>query len=82
MEEFLKVIADTHLSTHGDLADESFNTFYKPFLEKLEGIVSPDLYEELEELFTNCSLQNNLFYCTEGVKLAAAILEKKYVPVV
>lgn len=79
MDEFLKVVYNAHVETYG-ISDKSYDELYKPFLNRLKEIVSQKLYEELEELFTGCTIENNIYYGVEGMKLAMSIMEKKYIP--
>lgn len=80
MDEFLKIVFEAHVE-QSDVADKSYNEFCKPFLYRLQELVSEKLFTELEELFTRCNIDNINFYGVEGMKIAIDILEKKYIAV-
>ena len=79
MDEFLKVVYNEHIA-EPEIGNKTYDDFFKPFLDRLHEIVSPKLYEELESLFTGCSIENTMYYGVEGMKLAISIMEKKYAP--
>ena len=79
MDEFLKVVYNEHIS-EPEIGDKSYDEFFKPFFDRLKEIVSPQIYNELNDLFTGCCIENTTYYGIEGMKLAIAIMEKKYVP--
>ena len=79
MDEFLKVVYNAHIETYG-ISDKSYDELCKPFLDRLKDIVSPKIYEELEELFIQCNIDNILYFGVAGMKLAMDIIEKRYVP--
>lgn len=79
MDDFLQVVFNAHVETYG-ISDKTYETFCKPFLDRLKEIVSPKLYEELEELFISCNAENTLYYGVEGMKLATDIMGKNYIP--
>lgn len=80
MDKFLEIVYSNQLgdSDKGDMYAE----IYKPFMDKIKGIVSKEIYYELEELFNDCSTKNNSFYAVEGMKLAIGIMDGSYVPTV
>lgn len=78
MDKFLDIVYTNQLAD-GKKGDEFIKTF-APFLEKLKDLLSEKLYEEIEELFTDCCSQNNRFYAVEGMKLAIEIMEGTYIP--
>ena len=78
MDKFLEIvysnqIADTH---KGD----RYREFLKPFLDKLKATVSEELYDQFEEIFTTCVVENNKYYAVEGMKLAIGIIDGSYIP--
>lgn len=54
--------------------------FFEPLMERLKGIVSESVYDELLELLIDCTTDNNRFYAVEGMKLAIGIMDGTYVP--
>lgn len=54
--------------------------FFEPLMEKLKGIVSESVYDELLELLIDCTTDSNRFYAVEGMKLAIGIMDGTYVP--
>lgn len=79
MDEFLKVVYNEHIAKP-EIGNKTYEEFYKPFFDRLQELVSPKLFEELDELFTGCSVENTMYYGVEGMKLAISIMEKRYVP--
>ena len=79
MDEFLKIIYNEHIA-EPEIGDKSYEEFYKPFFDRLREIVSPKIYDELDNIFTGCNIDNTMYYGVEGMKLAILIMEKKYVP--
>lgn len=80
MDKFLEIVYENQLadSQKGDMYEQ----FYKPFMHKIKGIVSKEIYDELEELFDDCSTENNRFYAVEGMKLAIGIMDGTFIPTV
>lgn len=80
MDKFLEIVHSNQLadSDKGGMYAE----IYKPFMDKIKGIVSKEIYEELEELFNDCSTENNSFYAVEGMKFAIGIMDGSYIPTV
>lgn len=78
MDEFLKIVCMSQLgdSEKGD----AFIKHFAPFMDRLKSLLSESLYLELEELFTDCCVENNEFYATEGAKLAIEIMNGSYIP--
>ena len=81
MDEFLKVVYNEHIAKP-EIGNKTYDDFFKPFLDRLQEIVSPKLYEELESLFTGCSIENTMYYGVEGMKLAIGIMDGTYIPTV
>lgn len=54
--------------------------FFEPLMERLKGIVSESVYDELLELLIDCTTDSNRFYAVEGMKLAIGIMDGTYVP--
>ena len=80
MDKFLEIVYSNQLAD-SDKGDQ-YQSIYKPFMDKLKGIVSKEIYSELEELFNNCSIENNSFYAVEGMKLAIGIMDGTFIPTV
>lgn len=80
MDRFLEIVYSNQLadSRKGDMYAE----IYKPFMDKIRGIVSKEIYDDLEELFNGCSAENSRFYAVEGMKLAIGIMDGSYIPTV
>lgn len=53
---------------------------FEPLMERLKGIVSESVYDELLELLIDCTTDSNRFYAVEGMKLAIGIMDGTYVP--
>ena len=49
-------------------------------MEKLKSTVSEELYNQFDEIFTNCVIENNQYYAVEGMKLAIGIINGSYIP--
>lgn len=80
MDEFLGIIYTNYASETGLLDD--YLEYFKNFDNKLKGTVAEEPYKGFVELFTDCVAENNRHYFIEGMKLAIAIMNKKYVPTV
>lgn len=78
MEKFLEIVYSNQLAD-SQKGDEYIKIF-APFLDRLKDLLSPKLYEELEELFIDCCVSNNSFYAVEGMKLAIGIMDGSYIP--
>ena len=78
MDKFLEVVYTNQLadSEKGDM----FAQFFEKFLNRLKDIVSEKVFDELEELFTDCVVQNDRYYAVEGMKLAIGIMDGTYIP--
>ena len=66
MDKFLEITFENQIlaTTDGD----KFVEFFAPFMEKLKGIVSAELYEEFDDRF----------YGVQGMKLAMGVLDGTY----
>lgn len=80
MDRFLEIVYSNQLSNSEK--GIMYQQFYEPFMDKIKGIVSKEIYDELEELFNDCSADNNRFYAVEGMKLAIGIMDGSFIPVV
>lgn len=80
MDEFLGIIYMNYADESG--LSEAYLEHFKDFDDKLKGTVAEEPYEDFVELFTDCVAENNRHYFIEGMKLAIAIMNKKYVPTV
>lgn len=78
MDEFLKVIYRNYAS-ESELQD-AFIGYFEELTEKIGKTVSTDLSEDFQEILIACAIENNEHYFVEGMKLAIAIMEKKYIP--
>lgn len=78
MDKFLEIVYSNQLAD-SEKGDE-FIKMFAPFMDKLKGLLSESVYEELEESFTDCCVQNNRFYAVEGMKLAIGIMDGSYIP--
>lgn len=78
MDKFLEVVYINQLAS-GENGDK-FDEFFKPLMDKLRSTVSEELYEDFQEIFTNCAVDNNRFYAVEGMKLAIGIMDGTYIP--
>lgn len=80
MDEFLRVIA---LHRMGELETYSFdNEHTDKFLNHIKSLVSDKIYMDLEPEFTDAVTESTETAFLEGMKLAIAIMEKKYVPTI
>ena len=80
MDKFLEIVYSNQLAD-SEKGDE-FIKMFATFMDKLKGLLSESVYEELEESFIDCCVQNNRFYAVEGMKLAIGIMDGSYIPTV
>lgn len=73
MDKFLEITFENQILATKD--GDKFVEYFAPFMEKLKGIVSAELYEEFDELLNGCANQNNIFYGVQGMKLAMGVLD-------
>ena len=59
---------------------DKYIEFFNPFLEKLKATVSEELYNQFEEIFTTCVVENNKYYAVEGLQPAIGIMDGSYIP--
>lgn len=78
MDEFLNIIY-TNYADESKISDD-YMKYFGNVSEKLKEIVSIELYEDFENIFTDCIVDNNRHYFVEGMKLAIQIMNKKYIP--
>ena len=78
MEKFLEIVYLNQFSS-GENGDEFLKIFI-PLLDRLKELLSEKLYDEIEQLFVDCCVQNNSFYAVEGMKLAIGIMNGTYIP--
>ena len=80
MDKFLEIVYTNQFASgeHGD----DFEKYFAPLMEKLKDTLSESLYNEIEETFVDCCVENNRFYAVEGMKLAIGIMEGSYIPTV
>ena len=78
MNKFLEIVYASQI------ADEEqggkWREFFEPLMERLKGIVSESVYDELLELLIDCTTDSNRFYAVAGMKLAIGIMDGTYVP--
>lgn len=46
----------------------------------MKEIVSNEVFEELDELLTDCITENNAMYAVDGMKLAIGVLDGTFIP--
>jgi hypothetical protein len=78
MEKFLEIVYSNQLAD-SEKGDEYIKIF-APLMEKLKDTLSEKLYDEVEELFTDCGANASRFYAVEGMKLAIGIMNGTYIP--
>lgn len=78
MEKFLEIVYMNQF-LDGEKGDEFLKIFI-PLLDRLKELLSEKLYDEIEQLFVDCCVQNNSFYAVEGMKLAIGIMNGTYIP--
>jgi hypothetical protein len=78
MDKFLEIVCMSQIQDGEN--GEKYLKIFEPLLKRLQEIVSKDIYEELWEIFVECSSTNNSFYAVEGMKLAIEIMNGSYVP--
>ena len=79
MDEFLKIVGMNHIINSGTF--EAYRPETLALMEKLKKIVSDEVYGELEDLINDAINSTNDYAFVEGMKVAIAITEKKYKPV-
>ena len=78
MDKFLEIVYSNQIA--GTKKGDKYIEFFKPFLEKLKATVSEELYNQFEEIFANCAVENNQYYAVEEMKLAIGIMDGSYIP--
>ena len=78
MDKFLEIVYSNQIAD-GENGDK-FSEFFSSFFEKLKATVSEELYNQFEEIFANCAVENNQYYAVEGMKLAIGIIDGSYIP--
>ena len=79
MDEFLRIVGMNHIINSGTF--EAYLPETLALMEKLKKIVSDEVYGELEDLINDAINATNDYAFVEGMKVAIAITEKKYKPV-
>lgn len=79
MDEFLKIVGMNHIINSGTF--EAYRPETITFLESVRKIVSEEIYSELEDLLSDAITATNDYAFVEGMKVAIAITEKQYKPV-
>lgn len=80
MEKFLDIVYTNQIANSKD--GDKYYEIFNPLLEKLKELLSEKLYEELEEVFNDCAVDNNRFYAIAGMKLAIGVMDGTYIPTV
>jgi hypothetical protein len=75
MEEFLKIVWETQEAVGAVGSEEDF---FAPLKERLQDLLSPRLYKEVEDILCDCQYKHENFYAMEGMKLAIGVLNKTY----
>lgn len=78
MDKFLEIVYSNQIAD--TKKGDKYSEFFKPFMEKLKSTVSEELYNQFDEIFTNCVIENNQYYAVEGMKLAIGIIDGSYIP--
>lgn len=78
MDEFLRIVYEGHTSQI-EVGNKCYDVFFKPFFNRLHELVNDKVFEELDELFTICAIDNNSYYGVEGMKIAIQIQNNTYV---
>lgn len=78
MNKFLEIVYASQIADEEQ--DGKWREFFEPLTERLKGIVSESVYDELLELLIDCTTESNRFYAVEGMKLAIGIMDGTYVP--
>lgn len=78
MEKFLDIVYTNQIADSED--GDKYEEMFAPLLERLQGLLSKKLYDELQEIFNNCAVQNNRFYALAGMKLAIGVMDGTYIP--
>lgn len=79
MEKFLEIVFDSQILD--TKKGEVYLNMYEPMLKKLKDTLSGKMYEEIEEIFTDCSICSSKYYAVEGMKLAIGIMDGSYIPI-
>ena len=77
MDKFLEIVYLNQLA--GSDKGDRYEELFKPLMEKIKGLVSYEIYMDLEDLFNDCATANNRFYAGEGMKLAICIMDGSYI---
>lgn len=80
MDKFLEIVYNSQIAS--EAKGDKFREYFEPFLLRLQELVSPKLYEELEELWADCAVVSSEFYAVEGMKLAIGIMDGTYIPTI
>ena len=80
MDKFLEIVYNSQIAS--EAKGDKFREHFEPFLSRLQELVSPKLYEELEELWADCAVVSSEFYAVEGMKLAIGIMDGTYIPTI
>jgi hypothetical protein len=79
MDKFLEIVFESQIINTAEKGDKA-SEYFKPFFDKLQGIVSEKVFEELMDSFSECEVNTINYYAVEGMKLAIGIMNGSYVP--
>lgn len=83
MDKFLEIVymnyADGEKDGERHVSDKYVEVL-EPFTNRLKDLVSEKLYNELEELLSDCMSENNHYYATKGMELAIGVMNGTYIP--
>lgn len=79
MDRFLEIVFEIQIINTSEKGDKS-SEYFKPFFDKLQEIVSENVFEELMDSFSECEVKTINYYAVEGMKLAIGIMNGSYVP--
>jgi hypothetical protein len=77
MDKFLDLAFSTQI-----LDTEDFETYFEPFLTKLKGLLSDEMYGEFEEELNDCVTDCVHHFGVQGMKLAIGIIDGSYIPTI
>jgi hypothetical protein len=76
MEDFLLIVWETQREA-GAIANIG-KDFFAPLKERLKDLLSPKLYDEVENVMCGCQYEYESYIAVEGMKLAMGIMDKTY----
>ena len=73
MDKFLEIVFESQIINTAEKGDKA-SEYFKPFFDKLQGIVSEKVFEELMDSFSECEVNTINYYAAIG------IMNGSYVP--